>query len=202
MSLKPAPQIGALARLEETKSITPVGMVLPNDITLDEMEALGQALGGAHESLKFAVGDWMRYCEDIFPEEAAQLSESLGLSPAQRMQYIRVSRDVPIDRRLFGLTWSHHRSVAPLEAKDQTYWLQQALEKGLSKQELETAIRAKRDKKAITVKEHTRGHPHVIEQVAKAAEEVYEDAEIQDDGTYMVHFEPMQKLGKALGEEA
>jgi hypothetical protein len=152
--------------------------------------------------MKWAIGDWLLAGEMIFPDEAAQLSEALRLSPAQRLQYIRVAQDVPLDRRLQGLTWSHHRAVAPLAEKDQRYWLQQALDNQWSKQELEEQIRAhKATGKQVDVKAHTRGAPQVMEEVVRAAEKVYEDAEIVDETRYAVPFQSMQALGKALGED-
>lgn len=187
--------LALLAEVEATGALTELGLVLPRDITPARYEAMGVLFGRADGMLKWAVGDWLFQGEAIWGEEVYQLQESLGLSVGQRLQYVRVSGDVPISRRRVELTWSHHRSVAPLPPEEQELWLQRAIDERWTKVELEAALKEARGE----VEKPRR--PYVVEQVCDAAEHIWDAAQeagrkepipVWLDG-------PLQELADALG---
>jgi len=190
--------VALLAEAEGSGALHELGLTLPTDITQDRYEAMGVLLGRVHETMKWAVGDWLFQGEALWGEDVYQLQESLGLSVPQRLQYVRVSGDVPLQRRVKGLTWSHHRSVAPLEAKQQTEWLQKALANKWTKQELEAELKIARDGKDSS----PAARRYVVEAVCDAAEHIWDAAERSEDGTYLVPGEAMQELANALGIDA
>jgi hypothetical protein len=174
--------------------LRPNGLTLLKDeVTAPKVEALFAFLGATHESLRWAIGDALFQGEAIFGDDVWQFQEILNISIEQRRQYLRVAGDVPAQRRRTELTWSHHRSVAPLDSGEQVEWLQRAVDERWTKAELEDAI-----KQAKGVKEPTR-RSYVVEAVCDAAEHIWDAAERAEDGSYLVPGETMEELAAALG---
>ena len=91
------------------------GLYLANpDLTYEQLEAVGGLLGRMHQSLRFAIGDWLLLVETRFPERFSQCAEILGISEAGMQEYLRVSQKVPRSIRREKLSWSHHRAQARL----------------------------------------------------------------------------------------
>ncbi len=198
-------ELALISELEDSGALDTLGLELPADITPDRFEAVGRLLGVGHEAMRWAIGDWLATGEKLFGEESYQAAEALGLSTASRQQFVNVAVKVPRARRVAGLTWSHHRQVAPLDPEDQTFFLEQALERDWSRRELEEAI-AEVKKKKTQVSEHERGQKaadkYVVEEVLNAAELVWEEAVIQtSDKGYLVPYETMMGLARSLGSD-
>ena len=113
----------------------------PN-LTYEQLEAVGGLLGRMHQSLRFAIGDWLRLMEERFPEKWSQGAEVLGISEEGMREYLRVSEKVPRSIRREALSWSHHRAVAALEAPEQKEWLDKAETECLSHHELRDRLRS------------------------------------------------------------
>ena len=123
------------------------------DLTYGEYEAVGGLLGRMHQSLRFAIGDWLLLGEQQFPQKCSQAAEVLGISEEGMKEYLRVSQKVPRSIRRESLSWSHHRAVAALEAVDdstgelltdhsaQKEWLERAEVERLSHHQLRDALR-------------------------------------------------------------
>lgn len=103
----------SLAELASTGALSETGLTL-GVLTRDEYEQLGRTLGRVHESLRWAIGDYILRGEELFGQEAYQLTESLGISPESRQQYVRVAQAIPRPRRRGELTWSHHRAISTI----------------------------------------------------------------------------------------
>ena len=111
------------------------------DITYDQLEALGGLLGRMHQSLRFAIGDYLALLENRYPEKFSQGAEVLGISEEGLREYLRVSEKVPRSIRREKLSWSHHRAVAALEVPQQKQWLRRAETERLSHHQLRDALR-------------------------------------------------------------
>ncbi len=122
------------------------------DITYTQLEAVGGLLGRMHQSLRFAIGDWLLLMEDRFPEKWSQGVEVLGISEEGMKEYLRVSQKVPRSIRRENLSWSHHRAVAALskvssdgkiesDVNSQKQWLDRAETQHLSHHQLRDALR-------------------------------------------------------------
>lgn len=129
-TFSPLEQLGVLTRLK-----------LPVDISDDEYEALGRALGQLHRQVQFGIGDYILDGERLKGERAYQLQESLGISEEQRRQYVRVAERIPFERRRKELTWAHHREVAAMEPEDQDAWLERAVVNKWNKAEMLALLR-------------------------------------------------------------
>lgn len=194
-------KLSLLSDLELAGSLTATGFNLPAEVSFDQYQAIGQLFGFAHEALKFAIGDWILQGEQIWGEEVYQAVESLGISVASRLQYTRVADRIPQERRVEGLTWSHHRAVLSLDPEEQDLWLKRAKESDWSKYELEEHLRDQKPAATTEVTGHVRKLPgYVVEAVADAAEKVWGESEALDDGAFKVPHDPMVSLARALGD--
>ena len=131
-----------LDELARNGALRTTGLYLTNpDLTYDQLEAVGGLLGRMHQSLRFAIGDWLMLVEERFPEEFSQASEVLGLSEDGRREYLRVAQQVPRSIRREELSWSHHRAVAALEPGAQAEHLEAAVKEGLSHHQLRQRLK-------------------------------------------------------------
>ena len=131
-----------LDSLASNGALRTTGLYLSDpNITYDQLEAVGALLGRMHQSLRFAIGDWLLLVENRFPERWAQAAEVLGISEEGMREYLRVSERVPRSIRREKLSWSHHRAVATLEPKQQKQWLKRAEDERLSHHRLRDELR-------------------------------------------------------------
>ncbi len=99
--------------------LTPTGLIITDpNIPPERAEGIGFVLGDMHMSVRFAIGDWLIWIEQAYPEKWSQISEAVGLSEEGRREYRRVSSSVPHSVRRENVSWSHHRAVAALKVVD------------------------------------------------------------------------------------
>lgn len=134
--------IELLVQLEQAGALTPTGLTLTDpNMPIGQAEAIGMLLGRMHMSVRFAIGDWLLFIENVYPSEWSQLAEVLGMSERTRGDYMRVSQQVPRSRRRPKLDWSQHRAVAALPAPEQKEWLRKAEDERMSHHALRDALR-------------------------------------------------------------
>jgi len=104
--------------------------------SLAEFERIGQTLCAAHRMLSWWIGDWYNAGEAYHGEAFAQALDHTALDPATVTQYAWVARQVPHERRVLSLSFSHHREVADLNADQQYVWLSRAEDAGYSSHRL------------------------------------------------------------------
>ena len=135
-----------LDELARNGALRTTGLFLNDpDIPYDQLEAVGGLLGRMHQSLRFAIGDYLYMLEERFPERFSQGAEVLGISEEGMREYLRVSEKVPRSIRREKLSWSHHRAVAALEVPEQKQWLERAETERLSHHQLRDALRTEDD---------------------------------------------------------
>lgn len=128
--------------LSRNGALRTTGLFLSDpNISYEQFEALGFMLGRLHQSLRFAIGDWLLLGEALFPALVYQAADGLGMSEEGMREYVRVSQAVPRSTRRKRLSWSHHRAVAALEPPAQKTWLRRAEEERLSHHALRDALR-------------------------------------------------------------
>lgn len=144
MSGELALRVDLLARLEESGWLTPTGLRIDDpSLSFERYEAVGRLLGRAAAALRWAVGDWLLYGEELYGESAAQASEALGISPEGRLELIRVARAIPFSRRRQGLGWGTHRAVAArwIEPAKREELLERAEREQWKTRQMEEAVR-------------------------------------------------------------
>ena len=117
----------ALAIHDPKFSVTPTGIQFHEDISEQEWAALGEKLGEVHNSMSFAIGDWINYANAQWGEKYEQAIAITGLSYQTLASYAYVSRKVQFFTRVKKLDHSIHRTVAKLKDPDaQKHWLEMA----------------------------------------------------------------------------
>ena len=179
----------SLERLRADGALTGVGLNLAIlDLTRDDYEALGSMLGGMHEAIKWAIGDYLLEGERRYGEEAYQLQEALKISVASRQQYVRTAERIPLSRRRPELSWSHHRSVSALEPAEQDSWLERAIQNDWSRADLDAHRNPEEGEKTQVL----------VDEVIRTANQVVDTAEVNGEG-YKIPLEPVDELREALG---
>ena len=140
-----------LDQLAANGALRTTGLYLTDpNITYDQLEAVGGLLGRMHQSLRFAIGDYLHMLENRFPEQFSQGAEVLGISEEGMREYLRVSEKVPRSIRREKLSWSHHRAVAALEPPEQKEWLERAETEHLSHHQLRDRLKVDPEPQAET----------------------------------------------------
>lgn len=199
--------------------LTPVSLKLndPN-LTFTDWENIGRCIGFVGNAWQWWVGDWLNHGEGLFGEESAQAVDTnesrydiaKRITPVDqgRLQNIRsVCGRVAASRRRVELTFSHHEEVAALDPDEQNVWLARAVTSAWTRAELRQAIRdEKNPPEPDPEPEPGNGGgdgddgPTRAEQLLKAAQLVYQQAQSTSDGAYLVPKSAMAQLAAALGE--
>ncbi len=191
-------RLGVVLALETSGSLTQLGFTLPAEVTYEQYEAIGRGFGAVTEAMQWAVGDYIVQGEAVFGAESHQAIEALEISPASRSQYARVAERIPAERRVEGLTWSHHREVVALDPEQQDLWLGRAKDAGWSRQELADHLTAQKEPSGEK-KTGKQILEEALEIVKGAADRVYSHADRTEGGDFVVPAEDMEALGRALG---
>lgn len=104
----------------------------------------GRRLGVVGRSIQWLLGDWLSYGNSRFGERYARASQITGYDPQTLMNMVYVASRFPISRRREQLSWSHHETLAALEAGEQDRWLDTAIEYHWSVSDLRTMLRTSR----------------------------------------------------------
>lgn len=205
-----------LIELERAGALTPTSLVLTNpDFNYETWESLGRFFGQVGRSSYWWLGDWLIFGEDVYGEIAANavdpttasrysLAERVtGYEPQTLMNIRSICARVARPRRRIELGFWIHEVVAPLEADDQTMWLQAAIDNGWTMRVLRDAIRAKniRHEDPPPSPPPPDSGPGPAERIKSAALLVVRSASVTSDGDWMVSASSMAQLAAALGEE-
>lgn len=145
LALAPKGPIEFLHQLEQSGALTSTSLDLgEHPISFDAYEALAAFLGAVGRSHCWWVGDLINWGEMVFGEEAAQAIESLGLHPGTCVNYAYTCRQIARSRRRPGLSFAHHRVVAPLSPDAQRYWLDRASAEAWTRSDLDREVAAMR----------------------------------------------------------
>lgn len=130
-----------IGSLTDKVSISENGLSVVHDLTFDQWSTLMQTLYRMDTAFQFALGDALNYGETRYGERYSQAMEVTGHSYQSLANYAWVAKAVDMQRRVSGLSWTHHRLVARLEPEQQTEMLQKALNEKLSVTALGDEIR-------------------------------------------------------------
>ena len=141
-----------LQKLEQAGALTPTGLTLTDpNMPIDQAEAVGALLGRMHMSVRFAIGDWLCFIENVYPEQWSQMAEVLRMSERTMGDYMRVSQRVPRSTRRAKVDWSQHRAVAALPPVEQKEWLKKVEVEQMSHHALRDALRNGQEPASPTV---------------------------------------------------
>lgn len=114
-------------------------LVFHRQVSLDEWREIGAFLATFTDALQWYWGDWIAYGERHYGEYT-QYVDDAGVAVKTLQNWVYVAQAVEPSRRREDLSWSHHAKVASLDPDEQTRWLQQAADNGLSANALGEAI--------------------------------------------------------------
>ena len=178
-----------LATLRDDGLWTGTALRVPVGTSGADAAEIGGVLGDLHDSMQWAIGDYILECEKLFGHAAYQVIESLRISEESRQQYVRVAAAITPERRREELTWSHHRAVYALPPPDADELLSRAVANRWSKRELEG------QKKGEGLTEFRVSWKDLFEVSAA----LYEDARPLENGDMSVDGHLIQRLGTTLG---
>jgi hypothetical protein len=179
-----------LATLRDEGLWTGTALRLPVQTSTEEAIEIGAFLGDLHDSMQWAIGDYILACETLFGHEAYQVIESLRISEESRNQYVRVAQAIPPERRRNELTWSHHRAVYVLPPEGADALLEQAVANSWSKSELEAYKRG----------DENLGWRVNIKALMEVAHAIVDDARPSDNGAWEVDGHLIQRLGVVISD--
>ena len=119
--------------------VTPLGLVVAEELTFDEWSALAPHLGDAARSMAFVVGDWLAYGDrfagqrplpgfEDMPSRVPHGGYDKALAATKLdfrtlVNFAYVARYVKSSCRHELLSFEHHRAVAKLDESKQKEWL-------------------------------------------------------------------------------
>lgn len=108
----------ALTRISPSIRVEDRALFVDGELTFEEAEQVGQVLFGFEDVSRFAVGDFLNHCEDVFRDEWTQLlSERLGSRATTIENWRYTCRNVHPDIRRADLGITAHYGVAKLVSK-------------------------------------------------------------------------------------
>ena len=122
--------------------LTPITFELPQGLTRPQWEQVGNTLSVMDGAVHWWIGDWLNYGERMWGEKYKEAIEQTGFSYNTVRVDQAVARDFQFDRRRSNLTFSHHREVLSLEAKEQEHWLDKAAEDNWSTRKLRQQVKS------------------------------------------------------------
>jgi len=118
---------GRLGTLSEAGELTVHGFRFREDITFEQWKNAGITLRALWEKIPFAIGDWLLFGEQRFPEEFSSVLDAYANETLRDYQF--VCKQIPFERRR-DLPMSHHRAVAGLPPDVQDELLETAEREG------------------------------------------------------------------------
>ncbi len=140
----PVAAVGPRAR-RSSGTLSKIAWVPQRDLGHSDWLATGRRLGAIGRCSQWWIGDWVRYGTARWGEKYAEAARVTGYDVASLRNMAWVASRFDLSLRNDKLTWSHHVLLAPLDADQQSVWLQRASEERLSVADLRLELRALRD---------------------------------------------------------
>lgn len=145
LALRTTTGLELLRQLEAIGAVTETSLTIDRELSFDEYESLGAMFGRIKRMTSWLIGDWIIYGAATYGEKYAQAVEETGLSRETLRNYAWVCEHVAPSRRLAGVSFSVHSTVASMSPKDQRRWLGIARRENLTQRDLRQRIRDEED---------------------------------------------------------
>ena len=122
---------------------TPTALILPDALSDDEWQRIGEQLHYVQGSILWWLGDWAAFGERKYGD-LKKAADVTGYDPDTIRHAKWVSDTFEVWRRRHTLSWSHHREVAALPEAEQDAWLGRAEEGRWDRTRLRLEIRSHR----------------------------------------------------------
>ena len=130
-----------IGSIPDAVNVTDVGLEFRRDIEYDQWLTLMATLQQLSTAFQFAIGDALNYGQKRYGEKYAQAMDATGCAYQSLANWSWVATNVPIDNRIAGLSWTHHRLVAHVGTSEQKLILESAKSRGLSVTDFERELK-------------------------------------------------------------
>ncbi|MEV4113152.1 LmbU family transcriptional regulator [Nonomuraea sp. NPDC049695] len=121
-----------------------LGLRLPDDLSFESWEKVGDQLNVIADSSTWWLADWLVFGEESFPDRYRAALARTSLSYKTLRNYAWVARKIPMSRRRDTLSMQHHAEVAALPEGEQEMWLTRAARENWPLSRLRKEIQAGR----------------------------------------------------------
>jgi hypothetical protein len=150
------------------------GLTIKKDLSVEDWLSLGNTLETMQGAIQWWIGDWLNYGEQRYGETYTQALDASKYSYETLANIKWVAKSIESSLRSESLSWSHHKEIAPLPKRKQSYFISLAQEERLSVSSLKKAINVKKicdctiqDMEERVIYEYTCKHGKKIRQVAE-----------------------------------
>jgi len=178
---------------------TPTGLLLPDDMPVEEWLEVCEYLGLCQKAVLWWWGDALAFGERKYGEMYSQALDATDYSYQALNDAVYVAKNVTFSRRRENLSWSHHREVAPLPPAEQEEWLLRAEEEGLTRAALRAAIKQKAYERKLLEAAAGRSTPEGCGEVA-CCDALVGLRRLEDGQVHLIFADPPYNLGVAYGE--
>jgi len=111
-------------------TMTPTGLVVPDDVQSDELVDVAKVIIGLQSSIQWIVGDLMNSMKRMWGDSYQRVAAQLGYEVKTVQEWASICRNVSI--RMETLKFGHHQLVSPLEPDMQWQFLKWAADNSAS----------------------------------------------------------------------
>lgn len=163
-------EIVHIGSLPESVHVSDVGITFSADIDFDQWYRLMMMLQRLETAFQFGIGDVLNYGSIKYGEKYSQAMSATGYAYQSLANWAWVSKSVPIENRMSGLSWTHHRIVASLPVTEQAGALAMALANDMSVGQFKDEINGIPEKKEVPSKTVEIPDGWTVDDVNKALE--------------------------------
>ena len=159
-----------IGSIPDAVNVTDVGLEFRRDIEYDQWLTLMATLQQLSTAFQFAIGDALNYGQKRYGEKYAQAMDATGCAYQSLANWSWVATNVPIDNRIAGLSWTHHRLVAHVGTSEQKLILESAKSRGLSVTDFEKELKGEPDEEKKPLKQINIPEGWTVDDANKALE--------------------------------
>lgn len=159
-----------IGSIPDAVSVTDVGLEFRKDIEYDQWLTLMATLQQLSTAFQFAIGDALNYGQKRYGEKYAQAMDATGCAYQSLANWSWVASNVPIDNRVAGLSWTHHRLVAHIGTAEQKTILESAKSRGVSVTEFERELKGETEEEKKPLKQINIPDGWTVDDINKALE--------------------------------
>lgn len=130
----------SLTLLSGTASLNSTGVAVSDDMNFDDWVSLGEGLVRIGSGVQWALGDWLNYGKERFPDRYETIARETGYEYQTLANFAWVANRIEPARRNPQLSFTHHKAVASVGTEDQDRLLAQADDEGMSSRQLEVEV--------------------------------------------------------------
>jgi len=163
-------EIVHIGSLPDSVHVSDVGITFSADIDFDQWYRLMMTLQRLETAFQFGIGDVLNYGSIKYGEKYSQAMSATGYAYQSLANWAWVSKSIPIENRMSGLSWTHHRIAASLPVDQQVGALSMAMRDDMSVGQFKDEVKGVSEHKEIPTKSVAIPAGWTVDDVNKALE--------------------------------